>query len=288
MRFSQQNFCDKLYGAGLKNKIFRKKMCFLEEKMIFDTHAHYDDEQFDIDRDELLASMREAGVDHIVDVGASIETTRKALDLAHRYDFIYAAVGVHPSDVEELNEDNIELLREWSTDGRCVAIGEIGLDYHWPDPAPDVQKKWFKRQLQLAREVRLPVIIHSRDAASDTIDIMKEEHAEEIGGVVHCFSYSKEIAKICVDMGFYIGVGGVITFKNGKKLKEVVEQTPIEHILLETDSPYLSPEPFRGKRNSSLNLPYVIEAIADIKGISKEEVIRRTSENAKRMYGMLN
>ncbi len=256
--------------------------------MIFDTHAHYDDEQFDIDRDELLASMREAGVDHIVDVGASIETTRKALDLAHRYDFIYAAVGVHPSDVEELNEDNIELLREWSTDGRCVAIGEIGLDYHWPDPASDVQKKWFKRQLQLAREVRLPVIIHSREAASDTIDIMKEEHAEEIGGVVHCFSYSKEIAKICVDMGFYIGVGGVITFKNGKKLKAVVEQTPIEHILLETDSPYLSPEPFRGKRNSSLNLPYVIEAIANIKGMSKEDVIRQTSENAKRMYGMLN
>ena len=254
--------------------------------MIFDTHAHYDDEQFDIDREELIEAVKAAGVDHVVDVGASIDSTARALELAHKYDFIYAAVGVHPSEVEELNEDNIELLREWSTDAKCVAIGEIGLDYHWPDPSPELQKKWFRRQLQLARQERLPVIIHSRDAAADTIEIMKSEHAEEIGGVVHCFSYSKEVAKICVDMGFYIGVGGVITFKNGKKLKEVVEQTPMEKILLETDCPYLSPEPFRGKRNSSLNLPYVIDAIAAIKGIEKEDVIRQTTENAKRMYGI--
>ena len=255
--------------------------------MIFDTHAHYDDEQFDIDREELIEAVKAAGVDYVVDVGASIDSTARALELAHKYDFIYAAVGVHPSEVEELNEDNIELLREWSTDVKCVAIGEIGLDYHWPDPSPELQKKWFRRQLQLARQERLPVIIHSRDAAADTIEIMKSEHAEEIGGVVHCFSYSKEVAKICVDMGFYIGVGGVITFKNGKKLKEVVEQTPMEKILLETDCPYLSPEPFRGKRNSSLNLPYVIDAIAAIKGIEKEEVIRQTTENAKCMYGIV-
>ncbi len=254
--------------------------------MIFDTHAHYDDEQFDEDRESLLASMTEAGITNIVDVGASIETTKKALDLAHKYDFMYAAVGVHPSEVEELDEDGIELLREWSQDARCVAIGEIGLDYHWPEPAPDIQKKWFKRQLELAREERLPVIIHSRDAAADTIDVMKEAHAEEIGGVVHCFSYSKEIADICVRMGFYIGIGGVVTFKNGKKMKEVVEQTPIEKILLETDCPYLAPEPFRGKRNSSLNLPYIVDAIATIKGLSSEEVIRITEANAKRMYGL--
>ncbi len=252
--------------------------------MIFDTHAHYDDEQYDDDRDELLGQMKAAGITNIVDVGASLDTTRKALELAHKYNFIYAAVGVHPSEVEELDEDGIELLREWSQDGRCVAIGEIGLDYHWPDPAPELQKKWFKRQLELAREQRLPVIIHSRDAAADTVDIMKEAHAEEIGGVVHCFSYSREIADICVKMGFFIGIGGVVTFKNGKKMKDVVENTPIENILLETDSPYLSPEPFRGKRNSSLNLPYVIEAISSIKGISKDEVIRITEDNAKRMY----
>jgi TatD DNase family protein len=255
--------------------------------MIFETHAHYDDEQFDEDREALLASMESAGITNIVNVGASLETTRKTLELAHKYDFIHAAVGVHPSEVAELDEDKFELLREWSQDGRCVAIGEIGLDYHWPEPSPELQKKWFARQLQLARQQRLPVIIHSRDAASDTLEVMKENHAEEIGGVVHCFSYSKEIAKICVDMGFYIGIGGVVTFKNGKKMKEVVEQTPMDKILLETDCPYLAPEPNRGKRNSSLNLPLVVDAIAAIKGISAEEVIRITEDNAKRMYGLL-
>jgi TatD DNase family protein len=252
--------------------------------MIFDTHAHYDDEQFDIDRDELLASMKANGIGHIVNVGANIKSTRGALELAHKYDFIYAAVGVHPSDVEELNEDSFELLREWSQDGRCVAIGEIGLDYHWPDPEPEIQKKWFKRQLELARQERLPVIIHSRDAAKDTLDIMRVEHAEEIGGIVHCFSYSKEVAAQCVEMGFYIGVGGVLTFKNGRKMREVVEQTPMEKLLLETDCPYLAPEPYRGKRNNSLYLPYVVTEMARIKGISEQEVIDITEQNAKRVY----
>ena len=254
--------------------------------MIFDTHVHYDDPAFDEDRDNLIASLEKSGIGNVVDIGASIDTTRKALELAHKYDFVYAAVGVHPSEVEELTEDSFELLREWSEDGRCVAIGEIGLDYHWPEPGRELQKKWFRRQLDLARQKQLPVVIHSRDAAKDTVDIMKEEHAEEIGGVVHCFSYTKEIAKECLDMGFYIGVGGVVTFKNGKKLREVVEITPIEKILLETDCPYLAPEPYRGKRNSSLYLPYVVEEIAKIKNISPEEVIRITENNAKTMYNL--
>ena len=254
--------------------------------MIFDTHVHYDDPAFDEDRDSLIASLEKSGIGNVVDIGASIDTTRKALELAHKYDFIYAAVGVHPSEVEELTEDSFELLSEWSEDGRCVAIGEIGLDYHWPEPGRELQKKWFRRQLDLARQKQLPVVIHSRDAAKDTVDIMKEEHAEEIGGVVHCFSYTKEIAKECLDMGFYIGVGGVVTFKNGKKLREVVEITPIEKILLETDCPYLAPEPYRGKRNSSLYLPYVVEEIAKIKDISAEEVIRITENNAKTMYNL--
>ena len=255
--------------------------------MIFDTHAHYDDEQFDIDREELLGKMQEAGIETIVDVGASIETTKKALELAHRYDFIYAAVGVHPSEVEELDDEKLELLRELSRDEKCLAIGEIGLDYHWPDPAPELQKIWFKKQLDLARSEKLPVIIHSRDAAADTINIMKEEHAEEIGGVVHCFSYGKEIAKQCADMGFYIGIGGVLTFKNARKMVEVVENTPMDRIILETDCPYLAPEPYRGKRNSSLYLPYVVEKLAQIKGISCDEVERITRENARSMYRML-
>jgi TatD DNase family protein len=254
--------------------------------MIFDTHAHYDDEQFDIDREELLGKMQGAGIETIVDVGASLETTKKALELAHRYDFIYAAVGVHPSEVEELDDDSIELLRSLCRDDKCVAIGEIGLDYHWPDPAPELQKLWFRRQLNLARSEHLPVIIHSRDAAADTMEIMADERAEEIGGVVHCFSYSKEIARQCVKMGFYIGIGGVLTFKNARKMVEVMEDTPMDRILLETDCPYLAPEPYRGKRNSSLYLPYVVQKMAEIKGITTEEVISITRKNAMTMYGL--
>ena len=254
--------------------------------MIFDTHAHYDDEQFDIDREELLGKMQGAGIETIVDVGASLETTKKALELAHRYDFIYAAVGVHPSEVEELDDDSIELLRSLCRDDKCVAIGEIGLDYHWPDPAPELQKLWFRRQLNLARSEHLPVIIHSRDAAADTLEIMADERAEEIGGVVHCFSYSKEIARQCVKMGFYIGIGGVLTFKNARKMVEVMEDTPMDRILLETDCPYLAPEPYRGKRNSSLYLPYVVQKMAEIKGITTEEVINITRKNAMTMYGL--
>ncbi|MBO4458646.1 MAG: TatD family hydrolase [Butyrivibrio sp.] len=255
--------------------------------MIFDTHAHYDDGQFDEDREALIASFAQAGIGKVVNIGANMTSSAKSLELAHKYDFFYAAVGAHPSEVEELDDNAMEKLKKWSEDKKCVAIGEIGLDYHWPDPSPEVQKKWFVRQLELARCVKLPIVIHSREAAKDTMDIMISEHAEEIGGVVHCFSYSKELAKEYVDMGFYIGVGGVITFKNGRKLREAVEETPIERILLETDSPYLSPEPYRGKRNSSLNLPYVVKEISNIKGISEEDVIRITEENAMRMYGIL-
>lgn len=256
--------------------------------MIFDTHAHYDDEQFDKDRHDLLASMKESGIGHIVNIGADMASSKRALELANEYEYIYAAVGVHPSDTEQLESDDkaIEVLGQYCSNEKCVAVGEIGLDYHWPDPSPDIQKKWFIRQLGLAREKKLPVVIHSRDAAADTLQIMKQEHAEEIGGVVHCFSYSKEIARQCVDMGFYIGIGGVLTFKNGRKMVEVVKEIPMDKILLETDCPYLAPEPFRGKRNSSLYLPYVVEKMAEIKGISVDEVIKITEANALEMYGI--
>ena len=252
--------------------------------MIFDTHAHYDDEQFDIDRDSLLLSMKENGIGTIVNIGANLASSKTTLELAHKYDFIYAAVGVHPSDSAELSDDNFDRIRQMSADEKCVAIGEIGLDYYWPEPDHDIQKKWFVRQLVLAREVKLPVVIHSRDAAADTVQILKDNNAGDIGGVVHCFSYSKEVALECVKMGFYIGVGGVLTFKNGKKMKEVVSEIPIEKIILETDCPYLAPEPNRGKRNSSLNLPYVVKAMAEIKGISEQEVIDITERNARAMY----
>ena len=252
--------------------------------MIFETHAHYDDEAFDEDREELLSSMKEAGIGTIVNIGANMASSKRSIELASEYDFIYAAVGVHPSDTEELDDDRLEELRLLCRDERCVAIGEIGLDYYWPEPDHDLQKKWFRRQIALAKEEKLPIVIHSRDAAADTLSILKEENAGEYGGVVHCFSYSAEVARQCVDMGFYIGVGGVITFKNGRKLKETVDSLGLEHIIIETDSPYLAPTPYRGKRNSSLNLPLVVEAIAEIKGVSPEEVIRITEENAKKMY----
>lgn len=201
-----------------------------------------------------------------------------------KYPFVYGAVGVHPSETEELNDNLMDWLKHVSGEKKVVAIGEIGLDYYWKEPDPEIQKHWFVRQLQLAREVKLPVIIHSRDAAQDTLDIMKAEKAGEIGGVIHCFSYGIEMAREYLNMGFYLGIGGVVTFNNGRKLKEVVEYMPLDRIVLETDCPYLSPVPNRGKRNSSLNLLYVAEAISQIKGISPEEVIKITNQNARNLY----
>lgn len=254
--------------------------------MIFESHAHYDDEVFDTDREALLSSLQERGIGTVINIGASLSGSEETVKLTERYPFIYGAVGVHPSEVGELNEENFVRLREMCSHEKIVAVGETGLDYHYPEPEAALQKKWFERQLQLARETELPVIIHSREAAKDTLDIMQSLHAEEIGGVVHCFSYSKEVAREYLNMDFYFGIGGVVTFKNAKKLKEAVEYIPMEKLLLETDSPYLAPEPHRGERNSSLNLPYVVEAVAQLKGISGVEVERITEENAKRLFGL--
>lgn len=254
------------------------------KSMIFDSHAHYDDEQFNDDRDALLRSMRENGIGRIVNVGADIASSRASIALAEKYDDVFAAIGVHPDGCREINEESLSWLKKASAGKKVVAIGEIGLDYHYDDPTRAEQIPAFRAQLELAREVSLPVIIHSRDAAADTLSILKACGAGSIGGVIHCFSYSAEVARECVSMGFFIGVGGVITFKNGRKLKEVVHAVPMESIVLETDCPYLSPVPFRGKRNSSLNLPLVAEEIAKIKNMSADEVIGRTYENAMRLY----
>ena len=253
---------------------------------IFDTHAHYDDEAFDEDREELLAELPGQGIARVVNVGASLASCKKTLELMNRYDYIYGAIGVHPSETGELNEENFKQIQEWCSHEKCLAVGEIGLDYYWDEPEREIQKKWFVRQLDLAREVKLPVVIHSREAAKDTADIMTAEHAEEIGGVVHCYSYTRETAKIFLDMGFYFGIGGVLTFKNAKKLKEAVEYIPMDRIVLETDCPYLAPEPNRGKRNSSLNIPYVVTVMSQLKGISEEEVRKAAWENAIKLYRM--
>lgn len=254
---------------------------------IFDTHAHYDDESFDEDRDALLSSMQENGVGTIVNIAASMRSCRTTLELTEKYPFVYGVLGVHPSDTAELTEDDMEWIKAHSAAEKILAIGEIGLDYYWDEPDRAIQKKWFVRQLQIAKETGLPVVIHSRDAAQDTLEIMKAEHKDTTGGVIHCFSYGVEMAREYLNMDYYLGVGGVLTFKNGKKLKEVVEYAPMDKIVLETDCPYLSPVPLRGKRNSSLNLPYVVEAMAEIKGMTPEEVIRVTRENAERLYHLV-
>ena len=252
---------------------------------IFESHAHYDSSKFAEDREELLNSIQENEVGTIINVGASWKSVTSVIELAEKYPFIYAALGLHPDEVGDLNEERFVFLREQCRKEKVVAIGEIGLDYYWDNESHDIQKKWFVRQLELARELDLPVIIHSRDAAEDTLKIMKE-HAQGLRGVIHCFSYSKEIAEEYVKMGFHIGIGGVVTFKNGKKLKEVAEVVPLEKILLETDCPYLAPEPYRGKRNSSLYIPHIAQAIADIKGITYEEVVAQTEQNGKLLFGI--
>lgn len=254
--------------------------------MIFETHAHYDDEKFAEDREAVLADLPKRGIRPVINVGASIESTKTTLEIAESHDFVYAAVGVHPSDIDGLNEETFAWLAEQTKHQKTVAVGEIGLDYYW-DKEPEVQnaqRYWFRRQMELARETNLPVIIHSRDAAADTMEVMKAVHAEEIPGVIHCYSYSREMAQEFIKMGYYIGVGGVVTFKNAKKLKETVEAIPLERILLETDCPYMTPEPHRGTRNDSSNIPFVIAKIAELKGITAEEVERVTEENAVRLF----
>lgn len=254
--------------------------------MIFDSHAHYDDHAFDEDREELLASLKEYGVGTVVNVGASLKGVRRTIELSRKYPFIYGAAGVHPDEVGDLNEENFAWLREQCLQEKTVAVGEIGLDYYWDKENHALQKKWFIRQLALAKELKMPVIIHSREAAADTMEILKQEYDPEIPVVVHCYSYSPEMAREYLKMGYYLGIGGVVTFKNAKKLKETVQEAPLQKLLLETDCPYLAPVPYRGKRNDSRNLTYVAEAVGELKGVSAEEVIRVTEENARRFYRM--
>lgn len=283
--------------------------------MIFDTHAHYDDDWFDEDREALLRGLSSRGVGTVVNVGASMRGSRASVELACRYPFVYASVGVHPDDAPRMTEADIAELRSLAANEKVVAIGEIGLDYGHEDELSDEERDrqratqacWFRRQLALAAELSLPVIIHSRGAEGDTLAIMREyaekygggsfsakESEEEgavgrkmsRGGIIHCFSGSPETAEAYRKLGFHIGVGGVLTFKNARRLPDVVAAAPLSQIVLETDAPYMAPVPFRGKRNDSGYLPYVVEALAKIKGISEDEVIRVTTANACRLFGV--
>lgn len=255
--------------------------------MIVDTHAHYDDKAFLEDRDNVLSGLALDGVHRVINSGSDLKACKRTIELMERYPFVFGSLGIHPCDTADLTEEDMDWLAGQSALEKCVAIGEIGLDYYWDKPEREHQKRWFARQLRLARKVKLPVVIHSREAAQDTLELMREEHAEQIGGVIHCYSYSRELARTFLDMGFYFGIGGVVTFNNGRRLKEVVEYLPMDRILLETDAPYLSPQPRRGKRNDSRNLVYVAEEIARIKGITKDEVENITTQNALRLYTKL-
>lgn len=272
----------------------------MEAFMIFDTHTHYDDARFSEDREEVLAGLSANGVSNIINIGADRNGCFASVELAHRYDWIKAAVGYHPDYAVFLDEEKMAELRTLALDPEVVAIGEIGLDYagdseRLPEdigPNHELQKIWFQRQLALARELKKPVFIHSRDAAEDTLAIMKEHTAlanaegSFRSGIIHCFSYSPEIAEEYRKLGYYFGIGGVLTFKNARRLPEVVEMLPMDRILLETDCPYLAPVPVRGTRNDSSNLKYVVAKLAEIRHLSPEEVEEKTSENARRLlYG---
>jgi TatD DNase family protein len=255
--------------------------------MIFETHAHYDDEKFDEDRVELLSHLlKENNIGNIVNVGASFRGCKDSLELANKYENVYAALGIHPEELDDMTDENLAWIKANANHPKVVAIGEIGLDYYWmkEEDQRAKQRIWFEKQMDLAKELNLPVIIHSREAAEDTLNTIKRYNTQNVKGIVHCYSYSREIAAEYVKMGWYIGVGGVVTFKNSKKLVETVEAIPLESIVLETDCPYMAPVPHRGERNSSIFLSHVAEKIAEIKGVSVKEVEDITYENALKVY----
>ncbi len=250
---------------------------------IFDSHAHYTDKAFNDDRENMLGSLTESGIRGVINCGADLESSEKSMALSKEYDYIYFACGIHPEEVDNLPENYIDILREMAKDKKCLAIGEIGLDYYWRQDNKELQKKIFAEQLLLAKELKLPVIIHDREAHEDTLNILKKHKPK---GVLHCFSGSVETAKEVLKLGMYIGLGGAVTFKNAKKPVEVAEMLPLDRLLLETDCPYMAPVPMRGKRNNSAYIQYVAEKIGEIKGIDPQEVTDKATENVKKLFGI--
>ncbi len=250
---------------------------------IFDSHAHYDDEQFDNDRNELLVSFKENGISGVVCCGVNIETSQFAIDLSHEYDFVYSAVGFHPLNNDEYREGDLETIKKLAQDKKCVAIGEIGLDYHYEKESRENQLVILEKQILLAKELDLPVIIHDRESHEDTMTLLKKHKPK---GVVHCFSGSVEMAKEVVKLGMYIGLGGAVTFKNAVKPCEVAKFVPADRLLIETDAPYMTPVPFRGKRCTSLHIPYTAEKIAELRGVTAQDILDLTDKNARELFKM--
>ncbi|MGB8001120.1 MAG: TatD family hydrolase [Anaerobacillus sp.] len=254
--------------------------------MLFDTHTHLNVEQFSEDQKEVIERAQAAGVTKMVVVGFDRETIEQAMILVEEYDFLYAAVGWHPVDAIDMNEEDLEWIEELAGHPKVVAIGEMGLDYHWDKSPHDIQKDVFRKQIQLAKKVNLPIIIHNREATRDVIDLLKEENAAEVGGIMHCFAGTVEEANECLDMNFYISLGGPVTFKNAKLPKEVAKEVPIDRLLIETDCPFLAPHPNRGKRNEPSYVKLVAEQIADLKEMNYEELAKETTKNAMKLFGI--
>ena len=254
--------------------------------MLFDTHVHVNAEEFKEDLTEVIERAKEAGVENMIVVGFDRPTITRAMELIDLYDFMYAAIGWHPVDAIDMTDEDLSWIEELSAHPKVVAIGEMGLDYHWDKSPKDIQMDVFRRQIQLAKKVKLPIIIHNREATADIVTILEEEGASEVGGIMHCFSGSPETAMKCIDMNFYISLGGPVTFKNAKKPKEVAAAVPLDRLLIETDCPYLAPTPFRGKRNEPSYVKLVAEQIAEIKEITLEEVSQATTNNAKKLFGI--
>ncbi|WP_028609556.1 TatD family hydrolase [Paenibacillus harenae] len=255
--------------------------------LLFDTHSHLDSHKYDADREEVIKRARDAGVHMLVNIGFNRETIPSTMALAEQYDFIYAAVGWHPVDSIDMLPEDLEWIERLCAHKKVVAIGEIGLDYHWDTSPKDVQQRVFREQIRLARRLKKPIVIHNRDAHEDVIRILREENASEVGGVMHCFSGSWETARQCLDMNFYISFGGPVTFQNAKVPKEVLKQVPLDRILIETDAPYLAPHPFRGRRNESAYVVKVAETAAELLGKSVEEIGAITTENGKKCFGIV-
>ena len=254
--------------------------------MLIDSHAHLDDERFNKDRDKLIKSLGENGISTVINIGADLPSSIKSVKLSEEYDNIYAAVGVHPHSASDMDEGTIEVLKAFSSREKVVAIGEIGLDYYYDNSPRDVQRTWFKRQMKLAKEVNLPIVVHSREANQETFDMIKAESDGNLRGVIHCYSGSVELALEYIKLGYYISFAGPVTFKNAKTPKEVAKAVPIDRLLVETDSPYLTPEPHRGKRNEPLYVRHVAAMIAELRGMTIEELARATSENTKRLFNL--
>ena len=255
--------------------------------MLIDTHVHLNDEQYDEDLSEVISRAQQAGVDRRCVVGFDTATIERAMELIEQYDFLYAIIGWHPVDAIDFTEARLSWIETLAEHPKVIGIGEMGLDYHWDKSPADVQKEVFRKQIALAKRVKLPIVIHNREATQDCVDILLEEHAEEVGGIMHSFSGSPEIADVVINkLNFYISLGGPVTFKNAKQPKEVAKHVPMERLLVETDAPYLSPHPYRGKRNEPERVTLVAQQMAELRGMTYEDVCRQTTENAERLFNL--